>query len=276
VLRVLLLSLLSGCNLVFPLAPEPLPPTDGPTGSVVCPAAGIPPKNAPELSTRAPTCAEYTEDLAGRGLASCEDSPAEIPPDDTSFTTISNLVSNPQRRFQQPRLAPEGEQLFMVVLEDLTGYTLQTSLKSGTRWEDPSLMMSTADPALLVGLVGVGSPTTGPTRHMMINVGGDFHEVVVEGLEVTAVQSYTSKDLGFTFLQHAPNLTSDGRRAVVEGVDELGDLQVYYLERASIDVRFETGVALDSAPISNDIFMTSNCARLYAGSVGQVLFARQL
>lgn len=273
--RVLLLSLLSGCNLVFPLAPEPLPPTDGSIGSVVCPEPGVAPQYASELITRVSTCAEYTEDLDGRGMAACEDSFAEIPADDASFTTISTFASNPQFRYQQPRLAPEGGQLFMILKEDLTAPTLQTSIKSGTRWGEPILMTSPSDPDLLNGLVGVGTPTVGPMRRMMINVAGDLHEVTVSNFEVTAVQTYTMKDLGITFVQ-APNLTSDGLRAVAEGLLETGDPRVFYFERASVAARFGTPVVLDSAPVSNDLFMTSNCARLYAGSVGQVLFARQL
>lgn len=280
-MRVLLLFL-SGCNLAFPLSPAPTdgspPPTDGPIGSVECPAPGITPQYGSELFTRASACSEYTEGPAGRGMAACAGSFAELAPDDPSTAMIPRFTSTPEVQYQSPRLAPEGDQLFMVVRDDATGSrTLQTSLESGAEWGSPSLITSPGEPDLLTIVLGVGTPSMGPTRRMMINVADGIHEVQLEGLTIQTITMYDSGTaFGITFVQ-TPNLTSDGLRAVGQAVTlDSADLRVFYFERTSLDLPFETAVPIDGAPISNDLFMTSNCARLYASSAGKVLFARQL
>lgn len=276
-LRVLLLYLLSGCNLAFPLSPAPTdgsPPTDGPIGSVECPAFGTAPRYGSELFTRAPSCFEYTEDLTGHGLASCGGSFAEIPLDDAPIS-IPIFKDSLQTQYRQPRLAPEGGQIFTLVRDDATGlFTIQTSVKSGTEWGTPSLVTAPNEPQLLTAVLGIGTPTTGPRPRMMINTSDGIHEVEVNGLDMRTVETYGFDDLGFMFIQ-TPNLTSDGLRAVGQGVGE-SEQPIFYLERESLDVPFETAVRIEGAPISNDVFMTSNCARLYAASAGKVLFARQL
>lgn len=281
-----LVWLLSGCNLVFPLSlTEPSPPdgspTDTPTGSVVCPESGVAPRYASELFTRMPNCSEYTEDLDRRGMAYCgegftDSTFAESPPDDPSITPIPLFTSTSQLQYQRPRLAPEGDQLFMLVLDSpAPGFTLQTSVKSGTEWGAPSSLTAPNEPDLLLAVLEVGTPTAGPNRRLMINVADGIHEVQVDGMEVTTVYAYGADGLGFTFVQ-APNLTSDGLRAVVLGLPDSGGRQVFYLERGSLDVPFAIAVPLEGVPLNPDVFMTSNCARLYAASAGKVLFARQL
>jgi hypothetical protein len=166
----------------------------------------------------------------------------------------------------------------MVVREEPVGFALATSLKSGGMWGIPMALAAPNEPFLFTTVLGIGTPTEGSVRRMMINVGDGIHEVRIEGLAATTVGTYGSKDLGFTFMQ-APNLTSDGLRAVGFGLDDTSgaDPQVFYLERTSLDLPFETFEVLDSAPSNSDVFMTSNCARVYAsGTIGKVLFARQL
>ena len=50
---------------------------------------------------------------------------------------------------------------------------------------------------------------------------------------------------------------------------------VHYADRPSIDARFGAPVVLPAVPVTDDLFMTEDCSRLYMSGLGDVLYLNQ-
>ncbi len=246
-------------------------------GLDVCPALGVTPSFSSSLQSMVDTnCWSYSTsltrdiavaqcdwgDTAGIGWGRIDEPLAAFP----------NLVVGTSATYSQPRLVPEGTELFLkrnsAGTIELLRYTINEN--------------NTATLAHVLGLtfsssLRMGMPSQGPVRRAMIDSNGISaaeYEIAVDG-SVRKLGSYTPAELGVEGFNSSLNLSPDGLRLLVAAY-VAGDQVWMYSDRANLETDF-----LDLRPIgvtfsgTADLSMAPDCSRIYFTALNRVFFVRQ-
>lgn len=280
-----------GCNSVFGLTPTELvdapPPIDAPDPPR-CPAIGTIPAFGDDLrSIPAIGCTGYATNDSGIAMAYCNNQVARGPVDG-EMTPI--MMDDP---VYQPRLAPDGDELFAL------HYNMTTFLYElvDLVWRDNKLeQVGTYIPpssATYGFYSSFSTPSRGPDRHIIYV---DYNNTtytydLVEIANGTGTWTEQSRvpvtDLGLptgaTPMQLS--LSPDGLRLVfmtagawvMDGSGQYTWIDpVFYADRASLTDRFSMVVALPSVPDQvQSPFLTADCGRIYFSALNRVFFLVQ-
>ncbi|NVB82701.1 MAG: hypothetical protein HOV81_30270 [Kofleriaceae bacterium] len=274
--------LLCGCNQVFGLNPtEALPPTDAqyfdapPDAPFTCPPAGTLPQFSPVLHQIQQNCRFYTRS-ADWATAECRDMPTRMAQGapDGPFASIGGLEDDFPFTYENPQLAPEGDELFVRYSDPgaATG-EIKVFRRSGNSWTEAGAV--SINGVTITAEVAFGTPSRAPNRRMFVS-NYDISEIREIELDATyhgtVVATYTPQEVD-TFLRSQPNLTPDGLR-IIFSVGGAGRDQVGYGDRASLADRF-TFQLLPDAPTGETPFLTEDCGRLYFSAASSVLWVQQ-
>ncbi len=275
---VVALLALSACDQVFGLQRhEAAAPIDAAAGAVTCPPVGHAPAFVPVAHQVAVGCSEFTTgEVRTRAAALCGAAIAEGPLDGP-FTPVPDLLGSGTGHIDVPRLAPEGDHLFVRTWDEST---LVAQIRAY------QLSGSTFTPAFDVTIAGrtfdtfvrFGTPSNAPARRMFFR----DPSIVLAEIELdaagagTVVGSYSEAQLGVESIYQVPNLSPDGLRAIFLAQYE-GVGRVVYMDRASLSDPFRTVLPLDGIPATStfDAFMTATCERIYYSSAGSLFWIEQ-
>ena len=282
----LVMMTLCACNQVFDLrqtAPRDAAffdaPLDAPFG---CSAIG----SAPEFSRLLrqhvfQDCSEYNLSADGRAVAYCTElggQVAEGAVTDTALVGIAGLETQGYITTNQPRISPEGDELLVHQYDsfNVRHDSYQIMKRDGETWST-SRGFGFGDPDMLTGLV-FGTMTRGPVRRIMMYDpnSATVHELSFGTGVATEIHAYTLAELAVGSFSGPPNLTEDGLRMVFSS-EPPGQTarKAMYSDRSSIAELFRPAVALTDAPNASDLYLSSDCARLYFSAAGSVFFAQQ-
>jgi hypothetical protein len=134
-----------------------------------------------------------------------------------------------------------------------------------------------------VGAMGVPSfynasaPTHGPNPHVLWNDEIDY--TIHESVEDSTGAWSEPNPSGFSFpgisYPASFSLTDDGLRLVFVGSDANMVTSVYYTDRPALDQPFRTPVVLMGAPFAYDLFLTSDCGRIYMSGMQAIFFTQE-
>lgn len=276
--------LLTGCNLVFGIR-ETGPvdatffdtPFDAP---FVCPEIGMPPPRFVRTVEQylVQDCRELTQSPAtGLQLAMCNEpvyGPAEAKAGDVVFTLIPGLAPVNFVHFEQARISPEGDEMFLVKVDNqAVGVRIERYTRAGDSW---MLAEAIRDPADVDTIIG--QPSAGPDRRMLVYAGGQYVELAIPPSgPATMLPVYDPDQLGVTnFDSYPAHLSPDGLR-VVFTARPIGDTaqRVLYTDRPDRSQRFRKAVVLDGAPIVADAVMTPTCDRIYFSGFQSLFYEQQ-
>lgn len=188
-------------------------------------------------------------------------------PGDGPLSMPALLMPAPSLPPGSPRLAPEGDELFVryySAISPSSPATVERYQREGNVWARRAtiLMINGAIP-------DISAPTrrdAGPRRMLVLHSTIDLREMIETAPDVwMQVGAYTAAELGATAIQ-APNLTPDGLHLVYSGQTASGPV-LGYTSRPEIGARFSVP-AVDAnpffgSPAISDPFLTEDCARLY-------------
>lgn len=190
---------------------------------------------------------------------------------DMAFAKGANLSPPPPSAPVSPRLAPEGDELFVsyaspVMVSSPT--TIVRYTRAGDGWmADPAPIL-----ALDATLVEMSAPTRrdlGPRRMVVVATppaaATELREYVETASGWTLADTYALAELGTLRLLH-PNLTPDGLHLVFDGRDETAAPILGYASRATTNDRFANAVDMNpffGRPEVADPFLVEDCSRLY-------------
>jgi hypothetical protein len=176
-------------------------------------------------------------------------------------------------RVFQPRITPEGDELF--VRQSAPGLPLIASVlrRDGTTWVyDRDVPIASS---FLLGTV-----SRAPGRRMVVFSATTGLVELDEANNWAQIGTYTAVDLGVESLygiSTLPNLSPDGTRLVFSG-DKTGvETRSFYVSRASIADPF-VGPAVPLAEVPRDplaAFLTEDCSRVYFSALGVVFYLQQ-
>jgi hypothetical protein len=250
---------------------------------VDAPFACPPPEETPtfaHLIQQIPyNCFQYTASAtAGRAAAQCVDHEFRVVegPADGPFTAVAGLEPTDVATFDSPRLAPEGDELFVRWWDATTsiGRILSYRRMPGhtfTLSHEIDVGRPTSE------FISFGVPSRGPNRRMFI------HEVAGEPLEEIELDStgasirigtYSAADLGVDTVGTIVNLTADGLGAVFTS-RIAGAHAIMYTARADLQQRFRPVTPLPPTGGLNDPFLDEGCGRLYFHAVASVLWLQR-
>ncbi len=280
---VVALLMLSACDQVFGLKVRDGVPTDGAIESptdvrvVTCPPPGQAPAFLAVAHQVVAGCGELTTNEARtQAMALCNNAIAEGAIDGP-FTLVPAFVATGTEHIDVPRLAPEGDLVFVRHWNESTLYAqIRAYQRAG----------STFTPAFEVTLAGrkfdtsvrFGTPSTGPARRIFLR---DPSMVLAE-IELDAagvgsvVASYTESQLGIETIFQVPNMSPDGLRAIFLALHE-GTGRVVYMDRTNLSERFRPVLPVNGIPAAGtfDAFMTAACERVYYSSAGSLFWVEQ-
>jgi hypothetical protein len=272
-MRAPLFLVLAACNPVFGIEHTQHELTDAPP---TCPPLGTAPQFSREFQQAVfADCHNYTTSEVGTALATCSMYTPKGAHDNYEAGAINSpltpVVLDPTAGYTglaPPLLAPEGDVLFVQQTNQSPAahvFSLFHS-DSGGSWS------WLADTKIANGIGATSPVTRGPERHVLVTQTGDLGLHEYAGTDTGAwteiLPPYTQADLG-TIANYA-TLTADGLRIVFSDSDS-----VHYADRPSIDARFGAPVVLPAVPVTDDLFMTEDCSRLYMSGLGDVLYLNQ-
>jgi hypothetical protein len=258
--------MLAGCNQVYGLdatRPRDAAFFDGVDAPFGCPDRGGTPRYAPMLQQVVGGCSSYTANEADTfATAICRDTNggASYPSESVGggpFMRITSITDP----IEQARLAPEGDELFVVVRASATTMRIDAYRRMTDGWK----FSYTVDPGrALSSPIYIGTPTRGPQRRMMLSVYNGFSGFELQEIEFDATAGRVvgpkyGNELGF-IPYFAPDLMPDGLRGYHGTINDPSEL---YFDRGSLAEPFTSARAIESVPGNNDAFITANCARIY-------------
>jgi len=280
---------LAGCNTVFSLEPTTQTyldaqyfdaPVDAP---FACPPLGAkPPRFANTLHQIPRNCAEYSASPS-TGLATVlcqeisgyriEEGPLEGP-----FAPSAGIDAAPGLSIAHPRLAPEGDELFVVQAPSgaATGAIVVYARETDGSWRH-AYELALAFP--LAPSARIGRVSRGPRRRMMLDTFDGFaYELEIDRTGAThEVARYDASKLGGgTYTEAAPNLSADGLRMVYDTYGATTPFFMGYADRSSIDLPFGPPFELETVPAVPDPVMTEDCSRIYFSAASSLLWIQQL
>jgi len=187
---------------------------------------------------------------------------------DMPLTMGATLSPPPTPTQGSPRLAPEGDELFVRDYNPISPTapaTVDRYVPQGDIWVRQANIIS----FVAASPVEISAPTrrsAGPRRMLVLSSTTDLREFeeAPAGLW-TQVAMYTHTELG-TGEIHFPNLTPDGLHLIFEGRDSLGGPTLVYASRPSMAARFANAVDANpffGSPQISDPFLVEDCARMY-------------
>lgn len=241
---------------------------DAPTdGAVLCPQPGIEPRFSPVLHPVIDQdCGTYA--IAAdtqRGYGLCAGQISSGPVDERLDAEPGLPVPTAEVSVANPRISPEGDLLLVTTFDlTLTQTTYRSYTPTGTTW--------TRGPDLPLPQFGnVSVPSRGPDRRVIFydsNVGKEFRQDAAGGWsEARDVVFGPSPGV------HTVWLASDALRFVSWEQALSGGSALYYADRASRDEDFSPPRRLTGVPVTQDLFITEGCTRVYMSSVQAIFYA---
>lgn len=277
-------TFLCGCNQIFGLEPtQAIPTNDAPyfDAPVDAPFACPPPGSFPTFSRLLHQIPEHcngyeSSTAAGVATAMC---PAGLVAQislgtlDGQFSPVGTFEQVGMDRLDQPRLAPDGDLLFVRNwnTSTLTARVKVYGLTSGTFTYSHDLQ-ATFDTS-----VKFSHLTSGPVRHMLIQDGtsSSIIEYIVDASgALTMIHTYTPGELGLNGIYSIPSLSPDGLRVVFVGGTSSSS-GTYYMSRAAIGDLFTSPMLIPEVPVNSDPFMTPDCGRLYFSALGYIFWVQR-
>jgi hypothetical protein len=264
---------LAGCNSVFGVGPTVLVPTDA---APTCPPIGTPPAFSRVFHQAVfEDCSYYTISESGTvALASClflvngklgggfASGPGDSLLEPITLTPTAGYV-----KLLYPRIAPEGDVL-LVQQTDMSS----VGMLSLYRRDIDGVWSWLSDKQMTSSFAVFSAPSRGPERHVLVSGNGDsmLHELVGtdEGPWTEVLPAYSTTELGG--LVASPTLTADGLRLLGQN-----GTSTVYADRPTIGARFSAVLPLSDVPRVEDLFMTTDCSRLYLSGLGNVLYLNQ-
>ena len=278
-------ALTCGCNQVFDIrgtAPLDAAYFDAPVDApFTCTPIGTPPPSFARTVQQyiVQECREMTlAEASGWRAATCTEptfGPALAAPGDAVFTPLAMCAPVGFVAFDQTRIAPEGDELFVRRYNSSIGSSVRIERyrRVAETWSGPDLIVDPADVDIVIG-----QPTGGPERRMMAYAGGTYSELEIpaSGMATTVAQ-YGPADLGITNADQYPaNLSADGLRMVFTArLPGVMSQQVLYTDRASRAERFRHAVPLEGVPVVSDTVLTATCDRVYFSALQSIFYEQQ-
>jgi hypothetical protein len=276
------LAVLCGCNQILGLeSTGALAPTDArffdapPDAPFACPPVGTLPQFSRVLHQIQQDCRFYTRS-AGWATAVCRDTPRPIAQGapDGPFESIAELASTFPFTYENPQLAPEGDELFVRYSDPgaVTGAIL-VFRRTGETWSPAGTV--TISGVTLSAEVAFGTPSRGPNRRMFVS---NYDITGIREIELdasyhgTVVATYMPQEVD-TFLRSQPNLTADGLRMIYSVGGGISP-QVSYGDRPTLADRF-TIQMLPNVPTGETPFLTEDCGRIYFSAASSVLWVQR-
>jgi hypothetical protein len=186
-------------------------------------------------------------------------------PGDAPLATGALLMPAPTVTFGSPRLAPEGDELFLRHTVNTMMATIDRYARQGDRWvhQGPVLTIVANGPDLSIPTARRAGP-----RHMLVLA--SIYELR-EYVETSPDQwtqvgnAYLPLDLGTRSILY-PNLTTDGLHLVFQGNDADNRPTLMYASRARIDDRFTSAIAANpffGNPQIDFPYLLEDCSRMY-------------
>lgn len=260
-----LLCAAAGCDTVFGLELRPAPEVDAQVRN--CPTDDEPPQftKLPISITTGAFPNYYSFDEA-RTFAVADRTNlgmVEGPVDTDLFDTFVLAKDSGDYVFS-PRVAPEGDELLVVVRSATDQYSVRIHARTGPRvWPrgpTPALMISAAEQ--------LSTPSRRvPERRIIIRngTGTEFREHAERAGMWPIVGTYSMSELGVGSLLQDPQLSPDGLRLVFTIQATVGH-PIYYASRHAITDRFGAAklmLTLSGSAKPKFPTLTQDCARLY-------------
>lgn len=271
------LLLASACNQTFGLERTKLVDARyfdvGIDAPFACPALGETPEFARTLhqSVLQPVSEYTTSSVTMRATGISYEGIMEGPVDDVMTVAFGNPGCLACEQFTSPRLTPEGDGIYGVVVS-MIGYSVELYRRVDQTW------MSVQKFPNVSVLGDISSVTRGPTRHLITSgSAGDFreYEITDDGGASELPVGYTETDLG-VLSPRSPMLTADGLRLVFIATTSMMTEAMYYTDRDSISGRFSTARELVGVPVVAGAYLTEDCSRIYLSGLGSVFYAQRL
>jgi hypothetical protein len=274
----LLLVFACGCDLVFTLSPPDAADTsaiDAPDAPDArdparCPAMGAPVFSQSAQVITAANCVQYTVSLGkGVAVAVCGGDLVEGPIDSATLSPMSIAPPTPGGTLGDPRLSPDGEQLFVTARDTAGRGTIELYRRSDGTWvHDPTATIGLPTVATFSEDLEASPPTSGAAGRMTIvatrvNEVATFTEFTDSGGGVW-IDGRTYDADGFGILNiKQPSLTEDGLRLVF-----VGNSNIQYTVRDAIGDAFPAPSRIETVfEIVTNPYLTPQCERLYVMSL---------
>ena len=276
---------LCACNRVFGIETTDLVDASTmvpPDARVECPAYGTVPKFSQEIvAFSQQTCGDYTISAAGGfAIAACSDGAPHICAGEiaSDLVPIASFEPDGMRQFGQPRLAPEGDELFLRIQPLPAGSAAVARYRRNAdlTWSQASVLDLGFPVLALAGVTSRASP-----RRMFVQLdtatpeANNLHE-----LEETAVDHwveravYTPSDLGLSAAPANVDVTADGLRLIYNPSSYVaGQDYLYYADRPDLASRFESGVRISTILANFGGYLTEHCDRFYFPALGKLYYA---
>jgi hypothetical protein len=307
------LFVLCGCNQAFNLestklidAPPQTAPVDAPPPPK-CPPIGVVPRFSDDLRQIAPrNCEAYSisENQLAMGLCN-----GMLVRGDADAEMTQQITLDPAFASDRPRLAPEGDHLFLAHFDSTTSTTtFYDFVWSGTDFQK-SAGYTAPHEASYAESFEISTPSRGPDRHIVY---GDYNyaksawdlvEIADGGGTFGEVQRYPLSDLGTNVtVLGRPSLSPDGLRLVFIGSQQyaygsgtgtgytplLGTgiawpggcgytkAVVMYADRPTTKDKFSVATPLETVPDQVDWpYMTEDCGRIYLAALNRMFYFKQ-
>jgi hypothetical protein len=276
-----LLALPCGCDGVLGLHETRLADATHADAPPTCAGIGMPPTFVPVLHQVTTTdCNEYVPSVtAGTATAACH-SVASYGPIDADLVPLAVVGRSPNSTFDYPRLAPEGDELWIREAIPNTGYALDAYRlgSDGTFSYDHAIAVpSSLKPEQ--GFYNVGNTSAGPLRHFIYGdaqvLSIEPHELIADDTGAVQEAIGTVASLGGLSLNSPIMISADGLRLVFVGFPTGGGPTApYYADRPALDAPFAMPVVLD-LPGGNQLatpYLRADCDRIYFSIIGFVFY----
>jgi cysteine-rich repeat protein len=241
----------------------------------ICPPIGVAPRFSSTLhQSFAQECFDDTTSTArGWAIARCFLGGTQYGvwqgPIDGDLRPIANLSDSVALSYSRPRLAPEGDELYIVTYTMAGAFTLWSyGRNADDTW---SALHKIAVPNTTNG---VGMPSRGPSRRVLVTLAdGTVHELAVAATGTsTDIATYTAAQLGVPAFFSAPDMSADGLRMTFDAYNSDSQYVDFYSDRSDPANRFRVADDLGSFASS---FLVDNCARIYFSAANSVLYVEQ-
>jgi hypothetical protein len=273
---------LFGCNQVLGIGPSVLAdaqqydsPLDAP---YACPSAGTSPRFARNLHQVTTTnCNDYTFSAeANRSTGWCLDPTGTTVGIWEGTYDMDDMhpavgFDTPGIDVYDPRLTPEGDQLYVKVIQGV-------NTRIVVYQRDPGGWMPDHNVAALVSNADqVASVSRGPTRRLFIIRNYSLREVEVDATGAsTELAPYTEVSFGLTSIFN-PRVTADGLRLVVSGTSSsIPRMALYVASRPDLASRFGPATVIENIPSTTaSASLSTDCSRLYFSGLESVFYVQQ-
>jgi len=239
-------------------------PTDAP---FACPIAATPQFSRVLKQTVAQPAGYYAVTTSGRAIAACIN-------DDYFYSVCEGPVDGPLARVTLspspgqyafvPRLSQDGQRMYVVSNTNVLLAFRRNTDDTWTQFSPPGL------PGVALFLSPLAATANGD-RFLISGNGVQFDEWTDEGGTWHMTHSHPVGDFGVGSLSMVA-ITADGLHALLLGTS---DQIVYYTARDAVDSPFRTGTPIAGLPRSAQLYLTSDCARIYATGLGSIFYAQQ-